>query len=150
MYAETATNCSATPLGAETNLIKSTDDIPATVIPTPELLADGTMPIRILNAVGPNSGSLEITLVAPEGTSNQLSVAVFARPRKAVFDAPDQKLYPCVGGVLLPPLASNKVFSTTINLRTPNFPSWWYDVFVCNTDTGVVRGHFVGVAHFKK
>lgn len=148
IYAETACSLDLCPLGSETELIRSADDMPADVIPTPDLVEDESTPVRILNAVGPNSGTLEITIVAPAGATGPLSVAVFARPRKEVFAAPDPKSYPCVGGAKLPVLAPRKVLSATIKLDTPSFQSYWCDVFVCETDTGTVRGHFVGVSRF--
>lgn len=148
VYAETANDGFASPLGVETGLVPSSESIPADVVPTPDLAEDGATPVRVLNAAGPDSGSLEITVVAPDGTTGPLAVAVFARPRKEVFAAPDPKAYPCVGGAKLPPLAPRKVLSATVKLDTPSFRSWWYDVFVCEADTGAVRGHFVGAARF--
>lgn len=150
VYAETACNHHLRPLGAKTNLIRSVKDMPADIIPTPSLVEDETTPVRILNAVGPNSGGLEVTLVAPGGTASPLAVVVFARPRKGVFDEPDAKGYPCVGGAWLPPLHPRKVVSAKLKLDTPSFPTYWYDVFVCEKETGEVRGHFVGVDWFEK
>lgn len=147
VYAETACNGFRRPLGSETDLIPSAQLIPADVIPTPDLAEDGATPVRILNAVVSSSGSLEVTLVAPEGTSVPLAVAVFARPRKDVFAAPDPKAYPCIGGAKLPPLAQRKVLSTAVKIDTPSFRAWWCDVFVCEPG-GTVRGHFVGVARW--
>ena len=149
VYAETACDKNLCALGSETELIRSAEDVPADVIPTPDIVEDETTPVRILNAVGRNSSSLEITLVAPGGTTSPLAVAVFARPRKAVFEAPDSTSYPCVGGANLPTLAPRKVFAATLKLATPqDFRSYWYDVFVCESVSGAVRGHFVGVARF--
>ena len=150
IYAETACDKFSRPLGSETAIIRSADEVPGEIIPTPDLKEDDATSVRIINAVGPNSGSLEVTLVAPEGTSSPLAVAVFARPRKFVFDEPDAKSYPCVGGAMLPILAPRKVVSATLKLDTPqDFRSYWYDVFVCEP-SGIVRGHFVGVAHFSR
>ncbi|MBO7448168.1 hypothetical protein J6U78_07530 [bacterium] len=144
VYAETANNGFVTPLGSETELA-----VPADIIPTPNIPEDSSTPVRIINAVGPNSGSLEITLVAPEGTTKPLVVAVFARPKRGVFEAPDKPSYICVGGAKLPALEARKVYTATLALQTPDLRNYWYDIFVCEGDTGVVRGHFVGVARFK-
>ncbi len=147
VYAETACDKSLCALGSETELIRSAEDVPADVIPTPDIAEDEATPVRILNAFGRNSGSSEVTLVAPSGTSAPLAVVVFARPRKAVFAAPDPNAYPCVGGAMLPALAPRKVMTATLKLNSPDFRSYWYDVFVCEPG-GTVRGHFVGVARF--
>lgn len=146
IYAETANNKFTTPLGAETELVN--DFVLAEVIPTPDLIEDNSTTVRILNAVAPASGSVEVTLVAPNGTNDQLAVVVFARPRKGVFDAPNLKSYPCVGGAKLPALAERKVYTATLNLQSPDFQNWWYDIFVCEEGTGIVRGHFVGIARY--
>lgn len=144
VYAETACSQSLRPLGSKTGIIRSAKDVPADVIPTPDLAEDANTPVRVLDAFGLGAGTMEITLVAPAGTTGPLAVAVFARPRKDVFAEPDPAEYPCIGGAMLPALPPRKVFSAAVAFAEPDFPSFWYDVFVCEPG-GTVRGHFVGV-----
>ena len=144
VYGETANNKFVTPLGDETELIPAAELVQADIIPTPMLAEDGNTFVRILNVIGMGPDSMEITLVAPQGTTDQLAVVIFARPHKDVFGAPDSNRYPCVGGVGLPPLPPRKVVSATVKFESPDFSFRWFDIFVCEPK-GVVRGHFVGV-----
>lgn len=148
VYAETANDRFFTPLGSETKLIPAAKFVRADIIPTPVLTEDGETPIRVLNAVGPNSGSLTITLLAVRDVTGPLALAVFARPRKEVFAAPAPDSYPCVGGAMLPPLKAFEAVEATLKLHSPAFKTFWYDVFVCEAEGGAVRGHFVGVGHY--
>lgn len=148
VYGETANNHFCTPLGRETDLIPSAELVRANIIPTPVLSEDDETPVRILNAVGPNSGSLTITLLAVRDVPGLLALAVFARPRKEVFAAPAPDSYPCVGGAKISSLKAFEVVEANVKLNSPAFKSFWYDVFVCEAEGGAVRGHFVGVGHY--
>lgn len=149
VYGETACNKFCTPLGKETELIPSAERVRADIIPTPVLTEDDETPIRILNAAAPNSGSLTITMLAVRDVPGPLAVVVFARPRKEVFAEPVADAYPCVGGALLPTLKPFEVMEANLKLSSPKFNAFWYDVFVCETEGGAVRGHFVGVVRYQ-
>lgn len=151
VYAETACDRRSCPLGSETKLIPSAELLQADIIPTPKCEPDPEPPVRILNAIWSAPGILEISIIAPLETKSPLAVAVFARSHKiAVFDAPDPNSYPCVGGILLPVLEPYHLIAAKVNLTSPDFSSWWLDVFVCDPKTGITYGHFVGVTSLSK
>lgn len=149
VYAETAIDRGLWPLGRETDSIPSAELVRADIIPTPVLTEDDETPIRILNATGSNSCSLTVTLLTVREVPGTLAVAVFARPRKEVFAEPVADAYPCVGGALLPTLKPFEVMEANLKLSSPKFNAFWYDVFVCETEGGAVRGHFVGVVRYQ-
>lgn len=151
VYAETACDRGACPLGSETKLIPSAKLIQADIIPTPKCEPDPESPVRIVNAVWSTPGILEISIIVPFETKTPLAVVVFARPHKmGVFDAPNPNSYTCVGGSLLPILKPYNLMAAKVNLSSPDFSSWWLDVFVCDPQTGNTHGHFVGVTSLGK
>ena len=149
VYAETACDRFVRPLGEETDLIPSAEAIKADVIPTP-MTGRFNNGVKILN-VTLNDGYLKVTVVATESIS-AVALVVYGRPKKFVYEKPDNGSYPCLGGAMLPALNSLDVWEATLRLSSTDMPTmrYWLDVFVCDAANGTVRGHFVGVAQLHK
>ena len=151
VYAETAMSSDRTvPLGSETELINSADELPTTVTPTP-VFADSDKPtVCIVNADW-NAGKLKVWIATPGGLGSDAEIALlaFARDRKFVYDEPLSDKYPCLGGVRVPAFSPMEVRSVAFNIQSPlNMSAWWLDVFACRIADGAVVGHFVGALHF--
>ena len=146
VYAETANDKFVTPLGEETKLIPSAEAIKADVVPTPMNVAGHGLRVRILNAVWENN-SLSVTVCACEAVENA-AIAVYGRPRKFVYECPDDGLYPYLGGIKLPPLKLMEVWEGKVCLSSAAIKAnqYWVDAFACDIATGNVLGHFVGAA----
>ena len=152
IYAETAMKAGTyLALGEESSLIPSAKSIPAKVIPTPPPMPAENNSIRILNAAWDGDSSFRIAVCGtqePSAGEKPLCVACFARPRKDVFGAPEPGKYPMVGAADIPAPKTGEILEGRVSIRSPGFLPYWLDVFVCEKETGSVRGHFVAVAHF--
>ena len=144
VYGETANDKFVTPLGEETTLIPSAEAVRADVIPTPLNAAGHGNDVRILNAVGAD-GVVKVTVCAVAPISGA-ALVVYGRPKKFVYECPDEGAYPCWAGIRLPELKQFEVWEATLRLSCGNAGdgSYWIDVFACDVETRSVRGHFVG------
>lgn len=153
VYAETATDMgSYVPLGEETELIPSADAIPADVTLTEPRSPGENVILRILNVrYDKAKDGVVVSVLGTDGltaSASPLVLACFARPRKGVFDPPDESHYRPLAVVNLPVPGRGEVREAFISLASPDYPSWWLDVFACESESGTVRGHFVGVMKF--
>lgn len=153
VYAETAMSIGRTvPLGSETSLIKSADELPDTVTPTP-LIADSDVPMVCILNVDLNGNSLKVWIATPDGLKSEEGIALlaFARDRKYVYDEPAPDSYQCLGGVRVPGSSPMDVLSVVFDIQSPSgMSAWWIDVFACRILDGGVVGHFVGAARLSR
>ncbi len=152
IYAETAIGGgNYLGLGEETMLIPSASKIPAAVVPCPAASPSDSITVRILNVEWDGDDkAIRFAIASTKDWSEAdkaVCLACFARPLKSVFDDPTGKEYPMVGAVKLPSLKTGEVVEGRLNIQVPDYSSFWLDVFICEIDTGIVRGHFIGAAH---